>query len=301
MKLFPSLHSWLLSLYYTGTLPYRMWRNARLYAAGKVPILVFFYHRIAADQAVPWSHTHDEFERQMLWLKEHFDLISLEEVQRRIRSQVSPRPAACITFDDGYAENCDRAIPFLVEQEIPCTYFVNTWFIQEQRPFPHDIALGKRLLPNTVQQLRYMAELGIEIGAHTRTHADMGKIHDLSEIRREISGCGDELEQMLGQRVRYFAFPYGLPRNMTSMAFRVAREHGYEGVCSAYGDYNYPGDDGFHIRRIHPDNMTVLRNWATFDPRKLGKPVAYDYRHDATLPQPVAQPTQASIYQSIKS
>ncbi len=123
---------------------------------------------------------------------------------------------------------------FWLNKKYPVPISSNTWFIQEQQPFPHDIALGKRLLPNTVQQIRYMADLGIEIGAHTRTHADMGKIHDLHEIRRKSRGCGDELEQMLGQRVPYFAFPYGLPRNMTSMAFRVAREHGYEGVCSAY-------------------------------------------------------------------
>ena len=126
-----------------------------------------------------------------------------------------------------------------------------------------------------------MAELGIEIGAHTRTHADMGKLRDPARIHDEVSGCGRELEQMLGRRVAHFAFPYGLPRHMSAAAFRAAREHGYDSVSSAYGDYNYPGDDPFHIRRIHPDNLTVLRNWATLDPRKLGKPVPFDETADA--------------------
>ena len=36
-------------------------------------------------------------------------------------------------------------------------------------------------------------------------------------------------------------------------AFRVAYEAGYDGVCSAYGGYNFPGDDPFHLRRIHAD------------------------------------------------
>jgi hypothetical protein len=65
---------------------------------------------------------------------------------------------------------------------------------------------------------------------------------------------------------------------MSPAAFQLAREHGYEAVCSAFGDYNHPGGDAFHVRRIHPDNLTVLRNWATFDPRKLCFPVPYEYR-----------------------
>ncbi|MDX1961804.1 MAG: polysaccharide deacetylase family protein [Pirellulales bacterium] len=288
MKLPASLRKVLLGLYYGGTLPYRLWNNARLYAAGRAPILVFFYHRIAHDRCVPWSHTNEEFARQIHWLRDNFELISLAEVQRRIRAGLNDRPAACITFDDGYAENCDHALPLLIEEQIPCTYFVCTHYILEQQPFPHDIARGFRLPPNTVEQIRHMAAGGIEIGAHTRTHADMGKIHDPRLIREEVCASGQELEQILGQRVRYFAFPYGLQKNMTSAAFQMAREHGYDGVTSAYGDYNYPGDDAFHIRRIHADDMLVLRNWATLDPRKLGNPVPCHYE------LPTNQPVSAS-------
>jgi len=284
MKLIPTLKSSLLSLYCLGTQPYRAWQNARLYSTGQAPVLVFFYHRISDESCVPWSHTHYEFERQINWLAEHFELVSLTEVQHRLRTGNS-RPTACITFDDGYAENCDRAVPFLVERNIPCTYFVNSYYIKEQVPFPHDIARGYRLLPNTVSQLRTMVELGIDIGAHTRTHADMGKLRDPARIQEEVAGCGDELEQILGQRVAHFAFPYGLPRNMSAAAFRAAREHGYDSVSSAYGDYNYPGDNAFHIRRIHPDNLAVLRNWATLDPRKLHRPVPCD-QLDESVPAP---------------
>ena len=49
-------------------------------------------------------------------------LAGLEEAQRRIRSGRNDRLAACVTFDDGYAENCDQAIPFLLEEEIERKY-----------------------------------------------------------------------------------------------------------------------------------------------------------------------------------
>jgi hypothetical protein len=52
-------------------------------------------------------------------------------------------------------------------------------------------------------------------------------------------------------------------------AFRLAREAGYAGVCSAYGGYNYLGDDPFHFQRIHADPELIrLKNWLMVDPRK---------------------------------
>jgi peptidoglycan/xylan/chitin deacetylase (PgdA/CDA1 family) len=272
----------LVAAYYLATFPLRRLRNARLIAAGKAPVLVLFYHRIADNAAVPWSHTNAEFSRQIAWLKRHCEMISLEETQRRIRSGSNDRLAACITFDDGYAENCDRAIPLLIEEQIPCTYFVSTHYVLEQEPFPHDVKLGFRLSPNTIEQIRMISDAGIEIAGHTRTHPDMGTIRDPARINEEVIGGGRELEDMVGRRVRYFAFPFGMPRNMNPAVFRLAREHGYEAVCSAYGDYNFPGDDAFHIRRIHADDMVRLRNWGTIDPRKQWRRPKYDY-HSSNL------------------
>lgn len=277
MKLPKRVKKPLISAYYHATLPYRWLRNARLIAAGKAPVLILFYHCIADHLAVPWSHTNDEFERQMRWLMARCEMITLAEAQRRIRSGTNDRLAAHITFDDGYAENCDRAIPFLLDHRIPCTYFVSTHYVLEQEPFPHDVKLGYRSSPNTVEQIRTMSDAGIEIAAHTRTHPDMGRVHDPERIQEEFVVAGQELEDMTGRRVRYFAFPFGMPRNMNPAVFHLAKQMGYEAVCSAYGDYNFPGDDAFHIRRIHADDMVRLRNWGTIDPRKQWWRPQYDY------------------------
>ena len=50
----------------------------------------------------------------------------------------------------------------------------------------------------------------------------------------------------------------------------MAYEAGYRGVCSAYGGYNFPGDDPFHLKRFHADEQFIrFKNWMTIDPRKL--------------------------------
>ena len=135
----------LLTAYYYGTLPCRGWVNARAAKAGQAPILVLFYHRIADEQANAWTTTNDQFARQIGWLAKRFDLVSLQEAQQRICSGWNNRPALSITFDDGYAENCLHALPLLVKQRIPVTYFVSTRNVLEGVPFPHDVARGKPL------------------------------------------------------------------------------------------------------------------------------------------------------------
>jgi peptidoglycan/xylan/chitin deacetylase (PgdA/CDA1 family) len=271
----------LLAAYYQGSLPYRHWQSARARAAGMAPVMVLFYHRVADDAGSPWTMSNREFSEQIRWLQGRFELVTMEEAQRRLIEKRNPRPAVHITFDDGYDANCDEAIPLLIAKKIPCTYFVSSQCVLERIPFPHDVAERCTVRPNTLAQIQAMAAAGVEIGAHTRTHADIGRLHNPREIRDEMVGSGLELEQALGRPVRYFAFPYGQPANMSPAAFQFAREYGYQAVCSAYGGYNFPGDDPFHIQRIFPDNMLRLKNWLTVDPRKTHHPYRYDYQIDA--------------------
>ncbi len=273
----------ILGLYYLATLPQRRQSANERRAAGTVPIMSLLYHRVADTHPNTWTIGWKQFRHEVEWLKQHFDLVTLEEAQRRIAAGLNSQPTVCITFDDGYAENCDKAIPWLIEQKIPVTYFVTSDNILTGRPFPHDLATNCPLKPNSAAQIIDMAKAGIEIGSHTRTHLDLAQVCSLTELTDEIVGSKHDLEALLDRPVRYFAFPYGLHENMTSAGFAIAYQAGFDGVCSAYGAYNMPGDDSFHIQRIHGDpQWSRFLNWMTVDPRKLYKQVPFDigpYRH----------------------
>jgi peptidoglycan/xylan/chitin deacetylase (PgdA/CDA1 family) len=279
----PLWKSLLLNAYYYASLPHRLRQNAHWRAAGAAPAMVLFYHRIADDRANAWTTPNRLFKRQVRWLKRHFEMVSLAETQRRLRVGQNYRPSVAITFDDGYADNCQQALPWLIEEQVPCTYFVSSQHVFEGMPFPHDVALGRPLKPNTPKEIRQLADAGIEIGAHTRTHADLGRTTNPEELHNELAGTRLELGVLTGRLIRYFAFPYGQHANLSLAAFELAREVGYEGVCSAYGGFNFPGDDPFHLQRIHVDNeMIRLKNWTTVDPCKLRRVKRYEYQ--ATSP-----------------
>jgi peptidoglycan/xylan/chitin deacetylase (PgdA/CDA1 family) len=139
--------------------------------------------------------------------------------------------------------------------------------VLQRRPFEHDLKRDCPLEPNTLDQLRAMAAAGVELGAHTRRHADLGAILDERQLHDEIAGSKRDLEDIIDRAVRYFAFPYGMRNNLSQAGFRTAFQAGFWGVCSAYGGYNLPGDDPFHIHRIHADpRWSRFCNWMTADP-----------------------------------
>ncbi|MGI9473505.1 MAG: polysaccharide deacetylase family protein [Rubripirellula sp.] len=250
--------------------PFRHARLRRMASASEAPVSVLFYHRVADHTPNDWSTTRATFRSQIEYCRKHFDVVDLAEVQRRVRECESSSMSVAITFDDGYADNSDYALPLLVELGVPATYFVSTAFVRDQRYFPHDERTGQPLNVNTVAQLRRAAEQGIEIGCHTRHHVDFSRLYDPRQIRSEIIDAKDELEQMIGRSVRYLAFPFGLPAQLTQAAIEAVYEAGFHGFCSAYGGYNLPGGDPFHIRRFHADPCSAkFVNWLGFDRRKL--------------------------------
>ena len=139
----------------------------------------------------------------------------------------------------------------------------------EGRPFEHDVrraaARWRRTRPSSFATWPPPASNWAPTRGGTPTSAaslDEERLHD------EIVGSKRDLEAIIGRAVRYFAFPFGLHANLSQAAFRIAFRAGYWGVCSAYGGYNLPGDDPFHIHRIHGDpSWSRFCNWMTADPR----------------------------------
>ena len=261
----------LLEAYRVATLPYRAVVRQRFTADGKVPVILLYYHRVADTDPVAWSLSNDQFLVHMDWLARNYDFVSMEEAQRRVR-EGSPRPSVHITFDDGYGENCHKALPMLIQREIPCTYFVTLDNVVNAKPFVHDQNAGGEFPVNTIAGLRRLSNNGIESEAHTRHHPNMGEVHDLETIYDEIVLAKRELAEAIGRPVRYFAFPFGMKPNLNDAAAAMARADGIECIVSAYGGYNYFGDDAFHLQRCHGDpELLRLRNAITYDPRHLRK------------------------------
>jgi peptidoglycan/xylan/chitin deacetylase (PgdA/CDA1 family) len=102
-------------------------------------ILVFCYHRICPTGENPFydpieSATPESFEFQIRFLRDHFRLPQPSEcVEILATSQAVSEPTAVITFDDGYRDNFQHALPVLRSLETSALFFLPTAFVGQAR------------------------------------------------------------------------------------------------------------------------------------------------------------------------
>ena len=113
---------------------YRKMRAAKNRLANLVdcPLVILVYHRVADLSSDPemLAVSPENFRRQMEYLQQHFPIVRLDENWAGIR-----KPSVVVTFDDGYADNLQAALPILEALEVPATFFVSTGRIDTDREF----------------------------------------------------------------------------------------------------------------------------------------------------------------------
>jgi peptidoglycan/xylan/chitin deacetylase (PgdA/CDA1 family) len=102
---------------------------------GRNGLSILIYHRVLPhkDPLFPSEVDAAEFSAQVGMLKAHFNVLPLLEAVRRSKEGTLPRRAAAITFDDGYADNAEVALPILQRHGLHATFFVATGFLNGGR------------------------------------------------------------------------------------------------------------------------------------------------------------------------
>lgn len=92
---------------------------------------ILIYHRVLWEQDGLLPSVPDTvlFERHMRWLRQFFNVLPLEDAISRLRAGRLPPRAAAITFDDGYLDNVEVALPVLQRLGLHATFFIATEFL----------------------------------------------------------------------------------------------------------------------------------------------------------------------------
>lgn len=117
---------------------------------------ILIYHRVlpAADPLFPDALERDGFAAQLALLKQRFHVLPLLEAVRLARAGRLPPRAACITFDDGYADNAEVALPLLQQHGLHATFFIATGFLNGGRMWNDTIIETVRRAPHAVLDAR---------------------------------------------------------------------------------------------------------------------------------------------------
>jgi peptidoglycan/xylan/chitin deacetylase (PgdA/CDA1 family) len=101
----------------------------------------------------------------------------------------------------------------------------------------------------TWDQVRALHRQGFEIGAHTRTHADLGRVCGAA-AQRELLGARLDLEREIGAPADLFAYPYGGPEHLSEANREQVKAAGFRCCCASVGGTNATGGDPFDLQRI---------------------------------------------------
>lgn len=104
-------------------------------AGARAKLLILMYHRVlpAPDPLVPDALDARTFDAHLRVLKERFNVLPLSEAARRLKAGALPARAACITFDDGYRDNVEVALPILKRWGLTATFFIAVGFLGRGR------------------------------------------------------------------------------------------------------------------------------------------------------------------------
>ena len=159
--------------------------------------------------------------------------------------QIRQHPeAVAITFDDGFANFADQAVPVLRQLNFPATVFVISGYCGQKNNWPTQPPGVPQLPLMGWRALRDLPEQ-ILLGAHTITHSDLRTLSD-SEIAREVLESRIEIEQQTGRPVETFAYPYG---GVDARAESVIRREFHSG-CGTRLDFVHPESDSAVLPRL---------------------------------------------------
>jgi peptidoglycan/xylan/chitin deacetylase (PgdA/CDA1 family) len=162
----------------------RLWRAAR--AARSLLIrrsIVLLYHRIMEVSADPWAIcvSPRHFAEHLEILRQRGRVIPLRELVRRLADGTVPDRAVVVTFDDGYADNLERAKPILERYDVPATMFLATGGIGREREFWWDeldkVLLQPGTLPGTLTVDCCVRTHRWELGDAARYEDDIARRH----------------------------------------------------------------------------------------------------------------------------
>jgi peptidoglycan/xylan/chitin deacetylase (PgdA/CDA1 family) len=258
--------------------------------------MIFALHSVVEDDTFHPDFTlrcsTRRLEWTLRWLRdEGLDFVSLDEAVRRLNGD-NPRPFACFTLDDGYADNLTRALPVMERFGAPFTVFVTTgmitreidgwWFglaalvrsherVELPAPglsFDCPDLPRKRLAFKTIEsmvhkdfsllphlreaiatsaidcralvdsealsegQLRRLARHPlVTIGGHTTTHRNLAEA-PAPAVEWEMAANRRFLQDVTGQPVEHFAYPFGHERACGEREAQICRETGFRSAVT---------------------------------------------------------------------
>ncbi|MGF1571849.1 MAG: polysaccharide deacetylase family protein [Sumerlaeia bacterium] len=206
------------------------------------PNPILMYHHIASAPSDAGKHhvlyvPRHEFAAQLDALQSMgYKTVTSTEYQKTLAAQNSRQKVVWITFDDGFLNNYEVALPELQARGMVATFFVvvNRTLVQPEAHYM------------TPQMLLNLEAAGMEVASHTLSHPRLSNLPE-PDILQELQQSRTLLEAHLGKPQPAFCFPYG---DHNRAVLSAVQQAGYSlSVSTIRGNKNTEADR-WRLKRI---------------------------------------------------
>lgn len=193
-------------------------------AGGTARLSILIFHRVHAtrDELFPAEPDARRFDELCGWLKAWFNVLPLDEAIDRLVCRRLPARAACITFDDGYADNLDVALPILLRHRLAATFFIASGYLDGGRMFNDSVLELVRRSPLANLNL---AGLGLNCGDGLSLDGAAAKAAAIKALIGELKYRHPDERQEISRLVQARAGVDQLPDDLMMRSDQVRAMH----------------------------------------------------------------------------
>lgn len=191
------------------------------------PMWVAMYHSVdnCTDDPYKITVTPERLAAQLRWLRRQgLRGVSMSRLLTA-RARGEGRDLVGLTFDDGYTDFVDHALPLLHRYDFDATVFVLPGRLAGDNAWD---PLGPRKPLLSAAGIRHAADAGMEVASHGLTHVDLTQADDRL-LWQETSGSRVALSDLIGREVEGFCHPYG---TVDQRVIDTVRAAGYRYACA---------------------------------------------------------------------
>jgi len=220
----------------------------------KIPILM--YHSIESMpkstimRSLHVSPRRFQFQMRLLKILGYKGL-SMRQLQPYIDGEKIGKVVG-ITFDDGYQNNLINAAPILKKLGFSATCYLVSKKIGLSNIWDSNKGMTQRPLMSH-DEIQNWLDLGMDIGAHTQTHADLVKL-SYKQAKNEIRQCKTDLENYYNISVEDFCYPFG---SLNSSLVDIVSEEGYVTATTMIRGSVNPSSNKLKLPRIPITHHTL--------------------------------------------
>lgn len=202
------------------------------------------YHSIGDEKDNDAVISQERFAEQMDFLyKNHYNPLTLDTLADYIsQGKALPVKPVVITFDDGYRDTYDVAMPILKQYGFSSIVFIPAGEV------------GTNL---SWEQLREMKASGMQIGSHSYHHRELAKLAP-AEQAEEIAKSKEVLDRNLQQDTRWFCYPYG---SYDTATLKLLQDKGMTIAVTMNAGWAKTGDNPLALNRVWIGNSVDLKHF----------------------------------------